>query len=133
MPQHRKTHLISADGVMCFTGGFSIAGLTRSLRMGFLLGSVIVGTSSIYHTFWRRYATLTLNNDRFAAWVTPVGVTLGRRECGRLHRNMAVQSRAHAFIKDPIDLTRPSIDIKTWLLRDAPGWRLSTPTGSVAH
>jgi hypothetical protein len=35
--------LISVDGVTCFTGGFSIAGLTRSWRMGFLLGSVIVG------------------------------------------------------------------------------------------
>jgi hypothetical protein len=43
IPIHSRTHLISADGVMCFTGGFSIAGLTRSSRMGFLLGSVIVG------------------------------------------------------------------------------------------
>jgi hypothetical protein len=43
IPIQRRTQLISADGVMCFTGGLSIAGLIHSLRMGFLLGSVIVG------------------------------------------------------------------------------------------
>ena len=53
MPQHRRTHLISADGVMCFTRGFSIAGLTRSLRMGFLLGSVIVRT--LFRSIYRRW------------------------------------------------------------------------------
>ena len=48
---------------MYFTRGFSIAGLIRSLRMGFLLGSVIVRTSSAQFIgvcslcLWRPYWT----------------------------------------------------------------------------